>query len=136
MFGAAIVGSPPPQSTEERVAQLESQVTELQTNLGKIDRKVDQQKNELRAELDREAAARQAGDEGVSKKLEEGTYTDFIILDGTWLKLEGCFLAQIPLSKFPERRHITFALPCRSRVSPERNIGQDFLCSGSCLLGC
>jgi hypothetical protein len=63
-------------STEERVAQLEKEVTDLRTNIGDVDRKVDQQKREFRADLDKEAAARQAGDQGVSKKLEEGMVGD------------------------------------------------------------
>lgn len=58
-------------STEERVAQLEKQFTGLQTKLVNIDQKVDQNKRELRAELNKEAAERQAADHGVSNKLEE-----------------------------------------------------------------
>jgi outer membrane murein-binding lipoprotein Lpp len=63
-------------SMEERVEQLEKEMKDLQANLGKLEQKVDQQKQELRTEIDREAAARQAGDQGVSKQVEEGMIGD------------------------------------------------------------
>jgi hypothetical protein len=72
--GAVLIRAP--KSTEERIAQLEKQITELETSLGNLDRKLDQQKRELLAEIERESAARQAGDSGVSKKLEEGVIGD------------------------------------------------------------
>jgi hypothetical protein len=85
--GVATVVTRAAKSMEERVSQLERQVTDLQTNLGNIDKKVDQQKQEFRAELDKEVAARRAADEGVSKKLEEGMVGD------TSLELAGvCYL--------------------------------------------
>lgn len=65
-----------PKSTDERIVQLEKDVTELRTSIGNVQQTLDQQKQELRAELDKEAAARQAGDQGVSKKLEEGMIGD------------------------------------------------------------
>jgi outer membrane murein-binding lipoprotein Lpp len=65
-----------PKSTEERVDQLEKDMQELRANIGKVDQKVDQQKQELRAEIEKEAAARLAGEQGVSKKLEEGVIGD------------------------------------------------------------
>lgn len=45
-------------------------------NLGILDQKVKQQKLELQADLEKEAAARRTGDEGVHKKLEEGMIGD------------------------------------------------------------
>ena len=65
-----------PKSIEERVDQLETQFTNLQTKVMNVDRKVDQPKQEVRAELDREAAERQAGDWGVSNRLEESMIGD------------------------------------------------------------
>jgi len=87
----ATVVSSAAKSTEERVTQLEKKVTELQTNLGNMDQKFDQQKRELRAELDKEAAARRAADEGVSKKLEEGMVGD------SGLELAGVFYLYLGL---------------------------------------
>ncbi len=88
---AAMVVNKAGQSLEERVAQLERQTTELQTRLGNIDQKVEQQKRELRAEIDKEAAARRAADEGVSKKLEEGMVGD------SSLELAGVFYLYLGL---------------------------------------
>jgi outer membrane murein-binding lipoprotein Lpp len=76
MAGVGTVVVSTSKTTEERIAQLEKQVSELQANFGTLDQKVDQQKQELRAEIDREASARQAGDQGIGKKVEEGMIGD------------------------------------------------------------
>jgi hypothetical protein len=68
-----------PQTTEQRVDQLEKEVNELKTNLGKLDEKVDQHIQELRAELEKEISARQNLDQSVSKNLKE-----HIIGDSAW----------------------------------------------------
>jgi hypothetical protein len=75
-MGVAAVVATSTGTTEERVAQLEKDVRGLQTSMGEIHQKVDQQKREFRAELDKEAAERHAGDQGVSKKLEESMVGD------------------------------------------------------------
>lgn len=65
-----------PKTTEERVDQLEKEMRGLRDSLGKVGQKVDQQKQELQAQIDGEVAAREAGDQGVSKKVEEGLIGD------------------------------------------------------------
>lgn len=91
MVGVGTVVSRAPNSTEARVAQLEKQVTELQAKFGNIEQKVEQQKQELRTEIDKEAAARQAADQGVSRKLEEGMVGD------NQLELAGVFYLYLGL---------------------------------------
>lgn len=63
-------------STEERIAKLEKEIDDLRTYIGNVDQKFEKQKQEMRAELDKEASARQAADQNVSKKLEESMIGD------------------------------------------------------------
>ena len=65
-----------PKTMEERVDQLEKDVNELRDKVGDVDRKVDQKTQALRAEIEKETSARQAGDQGLGKRLEEGMVGD------------------------------------------------------------
>jgi hypothetical protein len=60
-------------SVEERVTELEKQISALQVN---FDQKLDEGVREVLAELDKEAAARRAADQTVSQRLEEGIVGD------------------------------------------------------------
>jgi hypothetical protein len=96
-LGVATAIGRAPKSIEERIAQIERQISELQTNLGNVEQKVDRQTRELRAELDKEAAARQAADQSVSKKLEEGMVgdSDFELAGVSYLYL-GLIMVDLP----------------------------------------
>jgi hypothetical protein len=69
--GIALVVNRAPKSTEERLDQLEKELKEQQANLSKLDQKIDQQKREFQAYVEKEISALQADVSVVSKNLEE-----------------------------------------------------------------
>jgi hypothetical protein len=85
-----------PKTAEERIDQLEKEMKGLRDSFEKVKQKIDQQKQELQAQIDREAAARQAADQGVSKKVEEGLIGDSPLeLAGVFYVCLGLLMAHL-----------------------------------------
>jgi hypothetical protein len=63
-------------TVEERVAQLEKEILELQRIIAGVAQKADEQKRQLQARIDAEIAERKESSEQVKRRIEEGVIGD------------------------------------------------------------